>query len=218
MQVNKTGEGDMTRVLIVDDSRQSVFFMKTILEKDENLLIVDTISSAANAELYCLGNKIDLILMDVCTADNASGLVAATKIKANYPGIKIIMVTSMPEYSFLTQAKCAGCEGFWYKEYGDVDLLDVIDLVIDGAKVFPEQTPVIQIGNAKSDDFSERELSIVRMLADGLSRQEIADKIGISPRTVRFYIEELKTKTGHDDTMKMVAAFVEQKLIINNLF
>ncbi|MCQ2540076.1 MAG: response regulator transcription factor [Acetatifactor sp.] len=207
----------MIRVLIVDDSRQSQFFLKTMLAQSTECTIVDTIASAANAELYCLGNRIDLILMDICTADNASGLAAAEKIKKNYPGVKIVMVTSMPEYSFIGQAKCAGCEGFWYKEYGDTELLDVVQRVMSGEKCYPEEAPVIPVGLANSKDFSDREYEIVRMLADGLNRQEIADKLGISARTVRFYIEELKTKTGHEDTMKMVAAFVEQKLIINNL-
>lgn len=205
------------RVLLVDDSKQSQFFIKSMLEKREDIVIVNSIFSAANAELYCLKNQVDLILMDVCTADNASGLNAASKIKKNYPSIKIIMVTSMPEHSFITRAKEAGCEGFWYKEYGNTEITTVIDAVMAGEKMYPEDTPVVTVGLAKSTEFSEREFEVVRLLADGLSRQEIADKLCISPRTVRFYIDELKGKTGYEDTMKMVADFVEQKLIINNL-
>lgn len=205
------------RVLVVDDSKQSQFFIKSMLEKRTDINIVNTIFSAANAELYCLKNQVDLILMDVCTADNASGLNAAAKIKKNYPNIKIIMVTSMPEHSFIVKAKEAGCEGFWYKEYGNTEITTVIDTVMAGGKMYPENTPVVMVGLAKSTEFSEREFEVVRLLADGLSRQEIADKLCISPRTVRFYIDELKGKTGYEDTMKMVADFVEQKLIINNL-
>lgn len=207
----------MVRVLIVDDSKQSQFFIKSMLEKEEELKIIGTISSAANAEMYCLRGQVDLILMDICTADNASGLTAAAKIKKNYPRVKIIMATSMPEHSFIKKAQAAGCEGFWYKEYGEVELMDVVSVVLDEGICYPLSTPEIQVGNAKSTEFSEREYEVVRLLADGLSRQEIADRLNISPRTVRFYIEELKTKTGYDDTMKMVSDFVEQKLIINNL-
>jgi len=207
----------MKKVLVVDDSKQSQFYISSILKEYEDVEIIGTVQSAANAEIYCLRNKIDLILMDVCTADNVSGLSAAAKIKSNYKDIKIIMITSMPEHSFLMQAKQAGCEGFWYKEYGDRELSEVIDKVLAGERCFPDEVPEITVGEAKSSDFSEREYEVVRMLADGLSRQEIADELNISPRTVRFYIEELKAKSGHDDTMKMVADFVEQKLIINNL-
>lgn len=207
----------MTDILIVDDSKQSLFFMQSMIEKRDNLRIIASITSAANAPLYCLRNHVDLILMDVCTADNASGLTAAEKIKSQYPKIKVIMVTSMPEHSFIERAKSIGCEGFWYKEYGDENLLDVIDKVLAGKTSYPEERPTIMIGMAKSSDFSDREYEVVRLLAEGLSRQDIGEKLNISPRTVRFYIEELKAKTGYEDTMKMVANFVEQKLIINNL-
>lgn len=205
------------RVLVVDDSKQSQFFIKSMLESRTDIQIVNTIFSAANTELYCLRNQVDLILMDVCTADNASGLVAAAKIKESYPNIKIIMVTSMPEHSFITKAKLAHCEGFWYKEYGNEELTTVIDAVMSGKTMYPKDTPEVMVGLAKSTEFSEREYEVVRLLADGLSRQEIGDKLCISPRTVRFYIDELKSKTGYEDTMKMVADFVEQKLIINNI-
>lgn len=205
------------RILLVDDSKQSQFFIKSMLEERSDIQVVNTIFSAANAELYCLKNQIDLILMDVCTADNASGLVAAAKIKKRYPEIKIIIITSMPEHSFIDKAKEAGCEGFWYKEYGTTEITSVIDAVMEGGICYPEDTPKIMVGLAKSTEFSEREFEVVRLLADGLSRQEIADRLCISPRTVRFYIDELKGKTGHEDTMKMVADFVEQKLIINNI-
>lgn len=210
-------KGRYMKILIVDDSKQSTYFMKSMLDNRPDLNVVVTITSAANAEMICLGQKIDLILMDVCTADNADGIKVAKKIKTEYPSTKIIIVTSMPEYSFIREAKAAGCEGFWYKEFGDVNLVDVIDRVGQGEMVYPEETPVLQIGQAKSTDFNDREYLIIKMLADGIDRQEIADKLGISIRTVRYYIDEMKAKTGYDDTLKMVSDFVQQKLIINNL-
>ena len=208
----------MIRVLIVDDSRQSRFYMQSILaEHGDRFQAVAAIESAANAAMYCVRGLVDMILMDVCTADNASGLAAAKKIKQSFPAVKIVMVTSMPEHSFLQQARDAGCDGFWYKEYGDVELDEVMTRVADGGTVFPDRSPEVAVGFARSGDFSEREFEIVRLLAAGLSRQEIADRLFISPRTVRFYIDEMKGKTGYDDTMKMVSDFIENKLIINNI-
>ncbi len=206
------------RVLIVDDSRQSRFYMQSILAAhSDRFRPVAAIESAANAAMYCVRGLVDMILMDVCTADNASGLAAAKKIKQSFPSVKIIIVTSMPEHSFLKQARDAGCDGFWYKEYGDVELDEVMARVADGETVFPEKGPEVEIGFARSCEFSDREFEIVRLLAAGLSRQEIADRLYISPRTVRFYIEEMKGKTGYADTMKMVSDFIENKLIINNI-
>ncbi|MCR5743652.1 MAG: response regulator transcription factor [Lachnospiraceae bacterium] len=205
------------RVLIVDDSRQSKFYLESRIQTSPDYQVVATIASAANAELYCIRKSVDMILMDVCTADNTSGLEVAGKIKKNYPDIKIIIVTSMPEHSFIKKAREYNCEGFWYKEYGEMDILEVMDKVKNGRYVYPSESPVIEIGYCKSSEFSPREYDVVRLLADGKSRQEIADELGISSRTVRFYIDELKSKTGYEDTMKMVAEFVEKKLVINSI-
>ncbi|MBQ7689198.1 MAG: response regulator transcription factor [Clostridia bacterium] len=206
------------RVLIVDDSRQSRFYMQSIIaENSAAFQLVAAIESAANAEMYCVRGLVDMILMDVCTADNASGLAAAEKIKRRFPEIAVIMVTSMPEHSFIKKAREAGCEGFWYKEYGDTELSEVMARVAAGETVYPASSPAVRIGIASSGEFSDREYEIIRLLSEGCSRQEVADKLFISPRTVRFYIEEMKSKTGYTDTMRMVSDFIENKLIINNI-
>ncbi|MBR6897768.1 MAG: response regulator transcription factor [Lachnospiraceae bacterium] len=205
------------RILIVDDSRQSKFYLENRIKEREEYKIIAMIEDAANAELYCIKHSVDMILMDVCTANNSSGIEAAGRIRKNYPNVKVIIITSMPEHSFIKKARAYDCNGFWYKEYDEIDILEVMDKVAEGNYVYPKSAPEVEIGCTKSSEFSPREFQIVRLLADGMSRQEIADELGISSRTVRFYIDELKAKTGHDDTMKMVADFVEKKLIINGL-
>ena len=85
------------------------------IAKSERYVLYASIENAANAEIACLRGSVDLILMDVCTADEESGLKAAAKIKQYNPKIKIIIMTSMPEHSFIQKAKACGCNGFWYK-------------------------------------------------------------------------------------------------------
>ena len=72
------------------------------------------ITITAMAEICCFKNLIDLILMDVCTAMDANGLEAAEKIKKAFPKIKIIIITSQPECSFLDRARSIGVDSFWY--------------------------------------------------------------------------------------------------------
>lgn len=207
----------MFRILLVDDSRQSRYYIQGLIAEESEYEIIASIESAANAELYCVKHSVDMILMDVCTADNASGLMAAKQLKKKYPGIQIIIITSLPEYSFMKKAMEAGCEGFWYKEYGDAELLDVMQRVRSGERVYPERAPVVPIGDAYSPDFSERELEIIRLLSEGYSRQEIADRLFISPRTVRFHIDSMKEKTGYEDTMQLVSEMLLRKLVAEGL-
>ena len=203
-------------ILIVDDSRTARFYARTAAESMGHT-VTACIECADNAALYCVGGGVDMILMDVCTADDVSGISAAAKIKRDWPDIRVIIMTSMPEYSFLQKARQAGCDGFWYKDHGETELEDVIARVFAGERVYPAHTPVLTVGTARTTEFSPREMSIVRLLAEGCSRSEIAAELAISPRTVGFHIDEMKSKTGYTDTMKLVADIVEKKIIINSL-
>ena len=105
----------MIQVLVVEDSRITRDAIESQIAKSERYVLYASIENAANAEIACLRGSVDLILMDVCTADEESGLKAAAKIKQYNPKIKIIIMTSMPEHSFIQKAKACGCNGFWYK-------------------------------------------------------------------------------------------------------
>ena len=157
----------MTHVLLVEDSRIARDIIENQILKSGRYALSASIENAANAEIACMHGSIDLILMDVCTADDESGLTAAAKIKKHFPYIRIIMMTSMPEYSFLQKAKDAGCDSFWYKEYGDLSLLDVMDRTMQGESVYPLETPVISVGLTTSNHFTDRELEVVRQLTLG---------------------------------------------------
>ena len=84
----------MIRVLIVEDDPMARKLLEIFVNESENYKLSNSIESAAMAELYCLTNQVDLILMDVCTAMDANGLEAAEKIKKNFPKIKIIIIFS----------------------------------------------------------------------------------------------------------------------------
>ena len=115
--------------------------------------------------------QVDLILMDVCTAGDSSGLVAADEIKKRFPQIKIIITTSMPEYTFIEKAKQAGCESFWYKDYGNVSLKDVIEKTMAGENVYPDKTPDVDIYGVPISKFTPAQLRVLRELAMGLSQR-----------------------------------------------
>ena len=203
-----------TQVLIVDDSMQSRFYMKSALAGVERYKIKQELESAESAVLCCEISKIDLILMDVCTAEDASGLLAAAQIKKKQPYIKIIIVTSMPEHSFIQKAKAAGCEGFWYKENEPSDLLNVMDRVMSGEIVYPDHTPKVKIGYSESAAFTERELEVIKLKAKGYSYAEIAEKLGITERTVKYHLTQMLNRTGHETPGQLAYELLSKKIIL----
>ena len=204
----------MTRVLIVEDSKISRDALERQLSTSEEYTVIASIENAANAEIACMRGNIDLILMDICTADNESGLKAAARIKRHYHQIKIIIMTSMPEHSFIDKAKACGCDSFWYKEYGSVELLEICSRTMNGECIWPESTPVIQIGITDSRDFTDRELQVIRELVQGRKYADIAEKLNISENTVKYHVKSIMQKTGFHTTVQLVAEVIEKRLIL----
>ena len=80
----------MTRVLIVEDQKMAQENMEAIVQSSTDYILAGTISNAADAELVCMHKPVDLILMDVCTAYDESGIEACAIIKKKHPKIKVI--------------------------------------------------------------------------------------------------------------------------------
>lgn len=204
----------MVNVLLVEDSKITRDMVESYIAMSQDYLLIASLENAANAEIVCMKGKVDLILMDVCTADDESGLKAAKKIKKHHPNVRIIIMTSMPEYSFIEKAKDAGCNSFWYKEYGETELLDVMNRTMRGESVYPDETPVISVGNADSSELTERELVVLRQLALGYKYEEIAENLSVTTNTVKYHIKNLLTKTGYRSALQLVVDVVSKRLIL----
>ena len=205
----------MTNVLIVDDERIVQELFTYYIEKTEGrYALVGAIKDADNAEIYCASGKVDLIVMDICTANEHSGITAAKRIKSKYPNIKIIIVTSAPEYRFIDKAKEVGADSFWYKEFSDEELIDVMDKTMQGEKIYPDSTPDVQIGNISSEMFTPKELEVLTYLVQNMGLHEIADKMGIAYTTVRSHIKNLKEKTGESNLIGLCYLVTKNRLIL----
>lgn len=205
----------MTNVLIVEDERLvQQLFAKYIESAFDRYFLCDTITDARNTILICEKMKIDLILMDCCTANNSSGLDAAKSVKKRFPHIKVIIVTSAPEFRFIEKAKDAGADSFWYKDVSQDDLLLVMDKTMNGESIFPSSTPKVIIGDATSYDFTKTELVVLLYLAEGLSSKSIAQKMFISVDTVNTHIKHLKDKTGCTSKTQIAVLAAKSKLVL----
>ena len=204
----------MINVLIVDDSRIARKMMEYELEGMSGYNILTFIEDAQNAMPICMKCQVDLILMDVCTAGDSSGLVAADEIKKRFPQIKIIITTSMPEYTFIEKAKQAGCESFWYKEYGNVSLKDVIEKTMAGENVYPDKTPDVDIYGVPISKFTPAQLRVLRELAMGLSQEEVAKKLCLSRSVIKGHISHMCDKTNTSKTLQLVTEAIEKRVIL----
>ena len=206
----------MIHVLIVEDDPMARQLLEIYVEKSGKYTLAQSVESAAFAELCCRARQIDLVLMDVCTAMNASGLEAAEKIKREFPYIKVIIITSQPECSFLDRARDAGVDSFWYKNGTAEELVAIMDRTMAGDQIYPETTPPLQLGDVTSDLLSDRELEVLRELVAGEPDAAIAEKLHMSLRTVKAHIQSMRDKTGFRNRTELAVRAREIGLIIND--
>lgn len=193
------------KVLIVEDQDMPRQLFEIYINSSEQFEHLLSVTNASAALSVCENNKVDLILMDVLTELGHSGLDAAEEIKRKFPGIKIIIVTSMPEYSWLERARMIGVDSFWYKDGQKDSILEVMERTMAGEHIYPDQTPLIRIGNTTNHDFTDRELEILKELTTGDTNTVIAERLHISLPTVKSHIQHLMEKTGFKTRTELVS-------------
>lgn len=204
----------MISVLIVEDQKMAQENIESIILSDSNYTLAGTISNAADAELVCMHKKIDLILMDVCTAYDESGIDACAIIKKKHPNIKVIIITSMAEHSFIERAKEANADSFWYKDSKRSELQDVIERTMKGEHIFPDKTPEVKLGLTSSYDLTRAELDVLRALMQSTGDTDAANMLGCTKANIRWHINKILEKTGYRTRMELLIAVAQKNLII----
>lgn len=207
----------MIKVLLVEDRKMSRDSIIGYMKDSDRYELAAQTASAGMAEMLCMQNHIDLVLMDVCTANNEDGIEATAVIKRHFPGIKVIIVTGMTTVDLLDRARAAKADSFWYKEIEGDELLDVMDRTMNGEHIYPDKTPIVQIGNMTSIEISDRELEVLRLMAEGNTDQVIAEKLYVSVSAVRYHITQLLQKTGYENRVRLIADLINKDFIVPGL-
>lgn len=203
-----------TRVLVVEDQTMPRQLFAMLIAASEDFELAAAIDSAELADVYCLRSDVDLVLMDVMTRGSCTGLEAAERIKRQTPGVRIVVVTSMPECSFMDRARAAGVESFWYKEAEDSSILDVMRRTMAGESVYPDAAPELMLGCASSYDLTGRELEVLREMTGGYTNTEIGERLHMSVGSVKAHVLSMLDKTGFRNRTELAVRARESGLVI----
>ena len=151
--------------------------------------------------------------MDVCTDNDSSGIVAARHVKGRWPRVRVVIMTGMPDITFVRQTREAGADSFVYKNVGTKDLLAVIRSTMDGYSTFPIPKEADLAAGGLTDD----EIEVLRLVCEAKSRKEIAAELFLSEGTVKRRISEILVKTGYDSIMKLAVDAVAKGYIVPRL-
>ncbi|MCR5460305.1 MAG: response regulator transcription factor [Acetatifactor sp.] len=195
--------GEKIKVVIADDQYVARGFFEMYVKMSSEYELAASLATAEQAVNYCRGNPVDLVIMDVMMKRGLDGLTCAETIKNNDPKIRVILATSTAEYQWIEKAKKAKIDSFWFKEYDESSLLEVMDRTMHGESVYPGEAPDPEFGDTMKSSLTERELEILRELTTNRSNEEIAEKYGISLNTVKRHVQNMLNKTGYVNRLEL---------------
>ena len=207
----------MIRTVIVEDNLYMQTHFTNLFADDSRFQVVGSFRDAFEAEKACMGNAVDLVLMDVQTLHNHSGLAAGKRIKESGSRAKVVIVTSLVDPDVLAKAKQGCADSLWYKDHGDDDILNVIDRTLSGERIFPDISPNIELGEKHSADITPRQLDILRRFVMGMTYDEIAEELKLTKNGVRWNLDEIVKKFEFENKHELLAAAIDNKLIVTTL-
>ena len=206
------------RVLLVDDHMMFSQAVAAALNEETDIRVVDCVTSLAEARSHLETTEVDLILLDQRLPDG-QGTHAAAELRAIRPGVRVVRVTAAVDPALFSEALAAGCVGFVTKG----DSIDVLAAAVRAAAsgattVSPAMRGQLTGADGKGSGYSahaltHRETAVLLLLADGLSKQEISERLFISINTLRNHIQNIISKLGAHSKLEAVSIAIREGLI-----
>lgn len=200
-------------VIVIDDDRLVVVSLKTILESDKNLKVVATGCNGREAVSLYREYTPDIVLMDI-RMQGMNGLDAAEEILALDSHAKILFLTTFSDDEYIIKALNLGAKGYILKQDFE-GIVPALKAVCGGQSVFGgaivNKLPVLMQSKEDFDyrqyEITEKEQSIIELVAEGLSNKEIAGRLFLSEGTVRNYISIVLEKLGLRDRTQLAVFY-----------
>jgi DNA-binding NarL/FixJ family response regulator len=209
------------RVLIADDHSLVRQGIRRYLEMADDIEVVGEASNGEEAlRLMENGDGLDIALLDIRMPE-MDGLEAARKIQRLHPSVGVIMLTAYDDRQFVVEAVRAGARGYVLKARDAEHLIQTVRLVAGGNMVIDPQLVVAlaeELGQSrgrdrKTETLTAREVEVLQLLAFGHTNRDIADRLFISPDTVKTHLEHIFDKLGASDRTAAVAEALRRRLI-----
>jgi len=210
-------QSNQITVLLVDDHMVVRSGLSTVLSVYDDLKLVGEAGDGEEAIRLCERLQPDVILMDLLMP-KMDGVTAIKAIKVRWPQIQIIALTSFKEKEYVEAALKAGANGYLLKDVSAEELVQAIRRATAGQpSLSPEAARVlikdINEPSSTQQDMTGREKEILALMVEGLSNNEIAERLFVSQSTVKFHVSNILSKMGVTGRTEAVALAVKHHLV-----
>jgi len=202
---------DKITILLVDDQRLMREGLRTLLELEDDLTVVGEAGTGEEALARYAELEPDIVLMDV-RMPGMDGVEATRRLHSQWPEVKIIILTTFDEDEYIFEGLRAGARGYLLKAVSGDELAVAIRKVAAGqALIDPAVTrkvvdafarlapPMRAVNAGLAEPLSEREQEVLKLVANGLTNREIAERLYLAEGTVKNYVTSLLGKIGVRD-------------------
>ena len=212
------------RVIIVDDESLVRAALRVVLESSSDFELVGEADNGADAITLVRATQPDVVLMDV-QMPIMDGIEATQRLTREFPGLKIVALTTFCTERVIVPMLSAGASGFLVKDTSPDRILDAARLAHEGGyvlspRVAKELVTSVQSGAAsatrelgRDEELTERELEVVTLLAQGMSNAEIAAAMYVSEATVKSHLGRITAKWGVRDRIQVLIRATQLGLV-----
>lgn len=204
-------------VVVADDHPIIISGMRLLLSGSRFFELVGEARTGAEAILRCEQYRPDVLLLDLRLPD-LPGATICTRLKERHPELAIVILTAHPEEMAVRGCLKAGAVACLFKDINEQNLLSALMQVVHGRAVIDPRIAGAMLprrAGAPTPDgaLTGREHEVLLLIARGLTTQEIADQIGLSPNTVKSHSRSLFTKLAAHNRVQALAAAKERGLV-----
>lgn len=186
------------RVAIADDHRLMLDGIKRALETAPDITVVG--EAMSGEEMLALVPQVnpDVVILDM-RMPKGDGITTLAKIKKGHPDVKVIILSMFEDPEHINQALDNGASGYVVKSINPLDLASAIRQAVEGTVITRSGPPAAETPRGPQQNpggLTERELAILKLVAEGLSNLDIASKLYVTEQTVKFHLSNIYRKLG----------------------
>lgn len=203
----------MIRVNIVDDHKILVEGLRKLIEESGNISVNQIAYTANECRKQLSYEQPDVLLLDVNLPDT-DGVTLCEELKKLYPNLKILALTSYGEYTVVRRMMESGASGYILKNAMCEEVIAGIETVASGSEFLCHEVDLLMKKKDNNEVWlSQRERDLLKLIVEGYTNPEIADKVFLSPETIKGYRKNLLLKLGAKNTAMLVKMAIEEKWI-----